>query len=132
MPKILETPKDKAPSGDDWDTLNLGILRSLAEGKKLRLKQFATELELKAKGSKAKSKSPKAASHTHKSKRYDAGTGSGLQRATCAMWRRSSVGWQRDFVFSAASLIVTAAFGALSETKSMPAILCTGLCETRR
>ncbi|HEY4328214.1 MAG TPA: deoxyribonuclease IV [Phycisphaerae bacterium] len=59
-PKILETPKDKAPSGDDWDTLNLGILRSLAAGKKPRLKHFPPETKAKAPPPKPNPKNSKA------------------------------------------------------------------------
>src|SRR5262249_37403481 len=40
VPKILETPKDKAPSGEDWDTLNLRILMDLAAGKRPKLPAF--------------------------------------------------------------------------------------------
>jgi len=29
VPKILETPKEKHPSGKDWDEVNLETLRSL-------------------------------------------------------------------------------------------------------
>ncbi|MEX0741727.1 MAG: TIM barrel protein, partial [Phycisphaeraceae bacterium] len=29
IPKILETPKAKAPDGRDWDTINLQTLRDL-------------------------------------------------------------------------------------------------------
>jgi deoxyribonuclease IV len=31
IPKILETPKGKAPNGKDWDTINLETLRRLSE-----------------------------------------------------------------------------------------------------
>ena len=37
MPKILETPKEKAPDGRDWDEINLEILRKLAAGKKVKI-----------------------------------------------------------------------------------------------
>jgi deoxyribonuclease-4 len=30
LPMILETPKEKAPDGRDWDTVNLATLRRLA------------------------------------------------------------------------------------------------------
>jgi deoxyribonuclease-4 len=40
VPKILETPKEKAPNGKDWDELNLHVLRTLAAGKKPRLPGF--------------------------------------------------------------------------------------------
>jgi len=29
VPKVLETPKDKAPDGRDWDTVNLAVLKGL-------------------------------------------------------------------------------------------------------
>ena len=41
LPKILETPKEDAPNGQPWDKLNLHVLRTLAAGKKVKLKQFA-------------------------------------------------------------------------------------------
>ena len=41
VPKIMETPKDKAPDGLEWDAHNLKLLRGLAAGKKMRLKAFA-------------------------------------------------------------------------------------------
>ncbi len=34
IPKILETPKEKAPDGRDWDEINIEILHNLARGKK--------------------------------------------------------------------------------------------------
>jgi deoxyribonuclease-4 len=37
IPKILETPKDKALDGRAWDTINLTTLRKLAEGKNVRI-----------------------------------------------------------------------------------------------
>ncbi len=40
VPKILETPKDQAPNGRDWDELNLAILRKLTAGKKVVLEKF--------------------------------------------------------------------------------------------
>jgi deoxyribonuclease-4 len=50
VPKILETPKDKAPDGRDWDDVNLDLLRKLAAGKKARVINF----EKKAKRAKAR------------------------------------------------------------------------------
>lgn len=41
VPKILETPKDPAPDGRDWDIVNLELLRALAAGDNARPKQFA-------------------------------------------------------------------------------------------
>ncbi|MEI8198346.1 MAG: hypothetical protein WCI73_20830, partial [Phycisphaerae bacterium] len=41
MPMILETPKDKAPDGRDWDEINLEILRNLAAGKKVKIETIA-------------------------------------------------------------------------------------------
>jgi deoxyribonuclease IV len=38
VPKILETPKETAPDGRDWDEVNLAILRRLAAGKRISLK----------------------------------------------------------------------------------------------
>lgn len=40
MPKILETPKDAAPDGRDWDEVNLEILESLAAGREVIIKPF--------------------------------------------------------------------------------------------
>jgi deoxyribonuclease-4 len=37
-PKILETPKETAPNGQDWDAINLQILLRLAAGKKVSLR----------------------------------------------------------------------------------------------
>jgi deoxyribonuclease IV len=37
IPKILETPKEKAPDGRDWDAINLEVLWNLARGKKVAL-----------------------------------------------------------------------------------------------
>ena len=48
VPKILETPKDPAPDGRDWDEVNLELLRGLAEGRDVRPKEF----KVKAKGQK--------------------------------------------------------------------------------
>lgn len=41
VPKIMETPKEKAPDGVDWDVHNLRLLRGLAAGKRMRVKAFA-------------------------------------------------------------------------------------------
>jgi deoxyribonuclease-4 len=49
VPKILETPKEKAPDGVDWDTHNLRLLRGLAAGKRMRLKTFKTPARADAK-----------------------------------------------------------------------------------
>jgi deoxyribonuclease IV len=38
VPKILETPKEKAPDGRDWDVVNLALLQKLTAGKKVSLK----------------------------------------------------------------------------------------------
>jgi len=51
VPKILETPKEEAPDGRDWDEVNLHLLRGLAAGKKMRVVQFK---EPAAKNGKAK------------------------------------------------------------------------------
>jgi len=63
VPKIMETPKEKAPDGRDWDEVNLHLLRGLAAGKKMRVKKFdetpanhATEKKTKDKGRQAKPK----------------------------------------------------------------------------
>jgi deoxyribonuclease-4 len=40
IPKILETPKEPAPDGKDWDIHNLNVLRTLAAVKKPRLPKF--------------------------------------------------------------------------------------------
>ena len=45
IPKILETPKDPAPDGRDWDEVNLELLRGLAEGRDIKPKQFAATSE---------------------------------------------------------------------------------------
>jgi hypothetical protein len=42
VPKILETPKDPAPDGRDWDVVNLELLRGLARGEDVRPVEFAT------------------------------------------------------------------------------------------
>jgi deoxyribonuclease IV len=42
VPKILETPKETAPDGRDWDEVNLGILRRLGAGKRVTLR-FKTQ-----------------------------------------------------------------------------------------
>ncbi len=59
VPKIMETPKDAAPDGRDWDVVNLELLRGLAAGKKMQLLQFETG-ELKHEGTKARSNTKKA------------------------------------------------------------------------
>lgn len=41
IPKILETPKEKAPDGREWDEINLAILRDLAAGKKVKIETMA-------------------------------------------------------------------------------------------
>jgi deoxyribonuclease-4 len=43
VPKILETPKEAAPDGREWDEVNLELLRGFAAGKKMKLKVFSTE-----------------------------------------------------------------------------------------
>jgi deoxyribonuclease-4 len=40
VPKIMETPKDKAPDGREWDVLNLELLRTMAAGKVAVLHEF--------------------------------------------------------------------------------------------
>jgi deoxyribonuclease-4 len=40
VPKIMETPKEEAPDGRNWDEVNLELLRGLAEGRAMRVKQF--------------------------------------------------------------------------------------------
>jgi deoxyribonuclease-4 len=40
VPKILETPKEKAPDGRPWDEVNLELLRAMAVGKAARLANF--------------------------------------------------------------------------------------------
>ncbi len=40
VPKILETPKDQAPNGRDWDELNLELLEKFAAGKNPKLHTF--------------------------------------------------------------------------------------------
>ena len=40
VPKIMETPKEAAPDGRDWDVVNLHLLRGLVAGKRMRLKKF--------------------------------------------------------------------------------------------
>ena len=37
IPKILETPKDQAPDGRDWDEINIEILANTGRGKKVDL-----------------------------------------------------------------------------------------------
>jgi deoxyribonuclease-4 len=39
-PKIMETPKEKAPDGREWDVLNLELLRTMAAGKAAALHEF--------------------------------------------------------------------------------------------
>lgn len=40
VPKILETPKEAAPDGRDWDVLNLELLRTMAGGDQAKLHAF--------------------------------------------------------------------------------------------
>jgi deoxyribonuclease-4 len=48
VPKILETPKDKAPNGEDWDTLNLAVLRALAANQPFTLEDFTIKVAKEA------------------------------------------------------------------------------------
>jgi deoxyribonuclease IV len=43
VPKILETPKDPAPDGRDWDEVNLELLRGFAAEKNMELAAFPTD-----------------------------------------------------------------------------------------
>jgi hypothetical protein len=45
VPKILETPKDPAPDGRDWDLVNLELLRALAAGEDAKPVEFASAKE---------------------------------------------------------------------------------------
>ena len=45
VPKILETAKEKAPDGRDWDEVNLELLRGFAKGKVMTIKEFNTPAE---------------------------------------------------------------------------------------
>jgi deoxyribonuclease-4 len=58
VPKILETPKDPAPDGRDWDEVNLELLRGFAAGKDMKLIPFPSDT---AKKPAAKSPKPKKA-----------------------------------------------------------------------
>jgi deoxyribonuclease-4 len=40
VPKIMETPKDKAPDGREWDQLNLELLRAFAHGHPMKIHEF--------------------------------------------------------------------------------------------
>ncbi|HVS70370.1 MAG TPA: deoxyribonuclease IV [Phycisphaerae bacterium] len=53
VPKILETPKDPAPDGRDWDVVNLELLRKLAAGEDARPKVFREKKAKTKKGAKA-------------------------------------------------------------------------------
>ncbi len=59
VPKILETSKDPAPDGRDWDIVNMELLRGLAAGQDLQPAVFKAprkKLAAKPKPSKAKPK----------------------------------------------------------------------------
>lgn len=43
VPKILETAKEKAPDGRDWDEVNLEVLRKLSAGQKVRIEPLVAE-----------------------------------------------------------------------------------------